>query len=295
MRPKVSVIMNCFNGQKYMKEAIQSLLAQSYQNWELIFWDNNSNDKSVEIIEEINDCRFKIFKSQNHTNLCIARNSALKRSSGNLITFLDVDDFWHPDKLSNQVQNFGPNVGASYSNYWIYNENKKSKLLFTENNLPSGDILDLLLKNYFIGLVTLMISREALDAVGGKFDEDFHIIGDFDLVIKISEKFDIVGIQDAFGTFRSHDQNETKNKIKLQAEELFVWINKIKDHHKISSSPNFKNVEDFANYLNILGSLLQGNKKQSFDLLIKEPINIKTLKLLGALFVPTKWLLKFRT
>ena len=286
--------MNCFNGQRYIKESVESLIAQSYEDWELIFWDNNSNDRSLEIIENLSDYRFKIFKSQNHTNLCTARNSALKESSGNLITFLDVDDFWHPDKLANQIWNFGPNIGASYSNYWIYDENKKTRSLFSKNNLPSGDILDSLLKNYFIGLVTLMISREALDAIGGKFDEDFHIIGDFDLVIRISEKYDIASNQDAYGTFRSHDQNETKNRINLQAEELLLWIDKIKDHYKISSSPNFKNVKFFADYLNILGSLLEGDKRRSFDLLTRQPINIKTLRLFGALFIPTKWLIKFR-
>ena len=101
--PLVSVIMNCYNGQKYLEESIESVLSQTYKNWELIFWDNISNDRSAEIFKNYNDSRLKYFCAENHTPLYEARNKAFKKTSGELIAFLDVDDLWTEDKLSKQV------------------------------------------------------------------------------------------------------------------------------------------------------------------------------------------------
>ena len=93
--PLVSVIMNCYNGQKYLEESIESVLSQTYKNWELIFWDNQSADKSAEIFKLYKDKRLKYFLSKEHTTLYKARNLAIEKSSGDFIAFLDTDDLWH--------------------------------------------------------------------------------------------------------------------------------------------------------------------------------------------------------
>ena len=78
-KPLVSIIMNCFNGEKYLREAINSVLNQSYSNWELIFWDNLSKDKSAEIFKSFKDDRLKYYCSNTHTDILYkARNQALK-------------------------------------------------------------------------------------------------------------------------------------------------------------------------------------------------------------------------
>ena len=104
--PLVSVIVNCFNGEKYLEAAINSVLQQTYENWELIFWDNQSTDRSAEIFLQYNDQRLKYFRADSHTLLYAARNSAIANSSGELIAFLDVDDWWAADKLERQVPQF---------------------------------------------------------------------------------------------------------------------------------------------------------------------------------------------
>ena len=85
--PLVSVIMNCYNGETYLKEAIESILSQSYKNWEIIFWDNLSTDDSKKIISKFNDKRIKYFCSKKFLNLYHARNLAVNKASGEYLCF----------------------------------------------------------------------------------------------------------------------------------------------------------------------------------------------------------------
>ena len=91
-KPLISIIVNCFNGEKYLKESLLSILKQTYSNWEVIFWDNQSSDNSKKIFSEFKDKRFKYFISEKHTPLYEARNNAIQNSKGELIAFLDTDD-----------------------------------------------------------------------------------------------------------------------------------------------------------------------------------------------------------
>ena len=102
--PKVSIIMNCYNGEKYLRESIESILAQSYSDWELVFFDNNSNDKSKKIFNSFKDKRLKYFFSSKLLTLYNARNKALEKTRGDYISFLDVDDIWNENKLKVQVK-----------------------------------------------------------------------------------------------------------------------------------------------------------------------------------------------
>ena len=91
--PKTSIIMNCHNGEKFLHESINSVLKQSYDNWELIFYDNCSTDKSLSIIKSFNDQRIKVYKSKSFLNLYHARNEAIKKINGKYVCFLDTDEY----------------------------------------------------------------------------------------------------------------------------------------------------------------------------------------------------------
>ena len=122
-QPLVSIIMNCYNGEKYLAESLESILSQTYQNWELIFWDNLSTDNSKKIFEKYKDKRFKYFLAEKHSVLYHARNLAIQKTKGDFIAFLDTDDIWLKDKLSKQIQLFSDeNIGLVYGNYWRYNK-----------------------------------------------------------------------------------------------------------------------------------------------------------------------------
>ena len=127
-QPLVSIIVNCYNGEKYLHESINSIINQTYKNWEIIFWDNQSTDRSAEIYKSFNNEKFNYYYAQSHTSLYKARNQAIEKCSGELIAFLDADDWWSPNKLEIQINLLKDNeVGLVYSNYYIYNEDTKKK------------------------------------------------------------------------------------------------------------------------------------------------------------------------
>ena len=102
--PLVSVIVNCYNGQKYLKDCLRSIVNQTYKNWELIFWDNFSTDQSKKVLNEFNDKRIKYFKSKKFLPLYKARNLAIQKAKGDYISFLDTDDLWKKNKLFEQIK-----------------------------------------------------------------------------------------------------------------------------------------------------------------------------------------------
>ena len=97
---KVSVIMNCHNGEKYLRRAIKSIFDQTYSNLEIIFFDNCSNDSSAKIVKSYDDKRIKYFYSKKKLKLYEARNQAVKKAKGIYLSFLDVDDIWSKEKIT---------------------------------------------------------------------------------------------------------------------------------------------------------------------------------------------------
>ena len=153
--PLVSIIMNCYNGEKYLRDAIDSVIAQTYQNWEIIFWDNQSTDSSSEIVQNYSDDqRIKYFLAPKHSNLSEARNFAIEQASGEFFAFLDVDDWWDTKKLEKQMPCFEDSeVGLVYGNYWYVDEKTCFKYTNYGNELPSGYLTDVFLNDYCVGLL----------------------------------------------------------------------------------------------------------------------------------------------
>ena len=124
----VSVILNCYNGEKYLKDSLKSIVKQTYKNWELIFWDNRSSDLSKTIMKSFKNKKFKYFSSKQHTSLYAARNLAISKAKGSYISFIDADDVWETDKLYKQIKLFkDKKVAVVYGNSWLKKEisNKK--------------------------------------------------------------------------------------------------------------------------------------------------------------------------
>ena len=135
-KPLVSVIINCFNGEKYLREALLSVSKQTYTNLEVIFWDNQSSDNSKKIFSEFKDKRFRYYISDEHTSLYKARNKAIQKSKGEYLAFLDTDDWWTEDKLERQISSFKDNkVGLVYSNCYLFYENNKKKKIVSKNKI----------------------------------------------------------------------------------------------------------------------------------------------------------------
>lgn len=266
-QPLVSILMNCYNGEKYLCEAIESVLAQTYQNWEIVFWDNVSTDRSAEIFKSYEDPRLKYRLAPTHTWLYEARSYAIAHADGELLAFLDVDDWWLPEKLEKQVALFDDEaVGFASGDCWIQSERKGKKWLAVGHPAPSGWVLDEILKSHFIMLVTLIIRRTALDSLGKAADPRYHILGDYDLEVRLAINWKLGFVQAPIAYYRLHDANETAKHRNRQVGEMETWLGELAQIEAVRSSPGFHSLEEHLTYLKAMTSILEGKKRDAFRL-----------------------------
>ena len=224
--PLVSVIMNCYNGEEYLREAIDSVLSQTYQNWELIFWDNQSTDHSAEIFLSYNDPRFCYYNSNEHTGLGRARVEAFKLANGEWLAILDTDDYWAQNKLSSQLKlleivDDKSRLGFIFSKVNILegSETLESPTKEMNNNLLFEDLL---LGN-FIFFSSVLINRNACQDLGG-ISPFLNHANDYDLLLRISKTFKCLYLDEATAYYRVHDHNLGKDQFIISFEEEFSII-----------------------------------------------------------------------
>ena len=292
-QPLVSVIINCFNGDKYLREALDSVIEQTYLNWEIIFWDNQSTDKSAEIFKSYQDKRLKYYLATSHTQILYeARNYALKKTNGDFIAFLDVDDWWLPDKLEKQIPLFSDSeVGLVYGKLWYFFEQKNKKKIFKKKNLPTGMILEELLHENVIGSPTYVIRKKALENLKYHFNNDFHIIGDYDIYTRLAIKWKFNCVQVPIAFARIHGQNESLLNRNKEIDEMKIWYNEVKKNPIFSSSSGLNQIPLRISYLEIMQAILNDRFIKSFSMVIKYPLCLNKIKLLIALLLP-KFVLK---
>lgn len=234
-QPLVSIIMNCYNSDTYLKEAIDSVIAQTYQNWEIIFWDNQSTDKSAEIVKSYSDKRIKYFYASKHTLLGEARNLAVEKASGKWIGFLDCDDLWYSNKLEVQLQNVVNNIGMIYSRMEFLIEESgiqtnmgkgiSKKNYPKRKNLPTGEIFDKLLFECFIPLPSVLIKSELFNQVGG-IDSSLKVAEDYDIFLKIAKISKVKAIDNVLCKYRVHENNLSHQNMEKTFEESIKLVKK---------------------------------------------------------------------
>jgi glycosyltransferase involved in cell wall biosynthesis len=240
--PLVSVIVNCHNGEKYLANCIKSILNQRFRNFEIIFWDNCSSDSSKKIINGFKDKRIKKFFSTKFVKLYSARNQAVKKSNGKYLSFLDVDDLWKSNKLSEQIKVLKKkkDIKIVYSNYIYHNVKKRKKFLKFKSKLPSGFITQDLLNDYKIGILTTIVEKKLFKKYN--FNPSYDIIGDFDFFIRASVFNKIVSIQKPLAQYRVHDSNLSIKKNDIYQKEISNWIMKTRND-KFLKSFNYFNLK----------------------------------------------------
>ena len=208
--PKVSVIMNCYNGEQYLKEALDSIYTQTYQNWEIIFWDNASTDSSAEIARSY-DNKLRYFRGEKTVPLFAARNYALMEARGEYIAILDCDDLWLPTKLEEQLPLLekDENVGLVYSDVFLFNQKGTEKLLSKLRNPCRGNIFSKLLIENFINTQTVVIRKKAFVDLEYCFDARLTFVGDLDVYLRISYKWKVDYVDKPLARYRVHRESAT--------------------------------------------------------------------------------------
>lgn len=228
LQPMVSIIMNCYNGSEFLREAIDSVYSQKYQNWEIIFWDNGSTDNSAEIAQSYDD-RIRYYYSSIRVPLYCSRNDALKKANGEYIAFLDCDDLWLPRKLELQVKHFmnNQNAGFLYSNFEIITEDGTVTKGYKTPKQPEGRIFKDLLKHYRICVQSVLVSKKALLSLEHQFDNNLEIAGDADLFLRLSSKYEALYIEEVTTRYRVHSNNISIRKALLLPHEAEYIIFKL--------------------------------------------------------------------
>ena len=265
---KVSVIVNFHNGEKYLKKCLDSIIKQNYKNIEIILWDNGSNDGSSNVIKIFKDDRIKYIFNKKKIPLYKARNKAIQSSNGELIAFLDSDDWWEKDYLSSREKIFSnTEFDFFYSNSNFFYEKLNKFKIYKNYKLPEGNIFNNLSRDYFI-IISGVIFRKGIFTKYGLFNESYNIIGDYEFLMKISQFCKAHSLNLPLLNYRVHDNNFSKLHSKMFYEEFKDWFDKniIEDKNK-NYLNNIKYYSIKLSYLEISNLIL--NEKKNFNLLKK--------------------------
>lgn len=206
--PKVSVIIPTYNRDRFIGDAVQSVLNQTFRDFEVIVIDDGSTDQTREMVQAFSSekLRYIYQPNQGRSN---ARNHALRLTNGRYIAFLDSDDLYLPDKLALQVEHMDshPKIGMIYTSAYCIDENgllKKEKYEATVSGCIYEDIAFFV--PVTITLPTVMVRREVLDKVGG-FDEAMARFEDTDMWRRISKHYQINALHERTCLLRTHTDN----------------------------------------------------------------------------------------
>lgn len=222
--PKVSVIMNCLNGERYLKEALDSVFAQTFTDWEIIFWDNGSKDTSTEIAKSYGS-KVRCFRTEETCTLGEGRNRAFKEAKGDFLAILDVDDIWKADKLQKQLELFQKeSIGFTFSNSLFFTDEGDLHHFFEIVKAHRGKIIENLLNQNFISTETMIFRKSALDKMSYLFDSRFTIVCDYDLTIRLADITEVEFTEESLSKWRIHPNSESSKRPFLAAREQLLML-----------------------------------------------------------------------
>lgn len=212
--PLISVVIPVFNREGQIARAISSVIAQTYQNLEIIVVDNHSEDQTLKRVEEFRDPRIRVYLINNHGKVSKSRNYGVKKSKGTYVAFLDSDDYWDPNKLKLFVD-YGLDYDLWFSNFIRFDENGQLRNIFIEFNL--GEIKKSGLQMYLYNqgnkiLPSAAIVRREKILEIGFFDEINYIFSDdYDFWLRLSEKTELFFFENRCLSFYFYENSNNSN------------------------------------------------------------------------------------
>lgn len=220
MNDLVSIIMPSYNTENFIVDTINSVLNQTYKNWELIIVDDCSTDNTMDIFKQFNDDRIKICQNEKNSGAAISRNKALMKAKGKWIAFLDSDDLWFPDKLEKQIKFMEDNdYHFSYTNYEEIDEESKSL-----NRLITGPkkITKRKMYNYcWPGCLTVMYDAERVGSVQIK---DIKKNNDYAIWLQVCKKENCYLLNECLAKYRKGRTGSISNH---SIKKLIKWHYKL--------------------------------------------------------------------
>jgi glycosyltransferase involved in cell wall biosynthesis len=221
--PRVSVIIPAFNGEKYIGETIQSILAQTHRPLEVLVVDDGSTDRTAEIVQRFGEP--VRYSRQENAGTAAARNRAVAESRGEFIALLDQDDLWVPHKLERQMPRFAedPRIGLVFAGIEFF-DTHSGKITSTYFPGPELSLRDLL-AHVVLPVQTILFRKSALEKIG-PFDTTLGGTDDWDIGIRMAAEFRMVGVDEILGRVRLHDTQQGRN-----TDRMFHNAMRVLDKH----------------------------------------------------------------
>ncbi|MDH3973179.1 MAG: glycosyltransferase [Deltaproteobacteria bacterium] len=267
--PVVSIVIPTFNRAHLLGLAINTVLSQTYRNFDLIIVDDASADNTEDIVNSFNDNRIRYCRHEKNRGGSAARNTGIKAARGEYIAFLDDDDEWLPRKLEQQVAKFSESsekVGLIYCGYaCVYQDRVVSEII----PKLKGSIYRETLQSCILGGPTAIVKRECFDK-SGFFDEDLKACQDWDLWIRIAKLYDFDFVPEILAKYTLHG-NQVSAGLNNRISAREILLDKYKDDLKAFPSV-------LSHHLQRLGSLYALADKRSEGLkFVRHAIQINPL------------------
>ena len=220
-KPSVDILTIAFDQEKYIGQCIESVIAQTYDNWRMIIVDDGSSDRTCDMVNAYNDSRIMLISLPHRGIECLKESYglALAQSCGELLAILDGDDWWPPNKLEIEIAAFqNPKVVMAFGSVIIFNEKTKSvknlRLPKFSTGLREGNavIRKILNEYYFPYSVTTMLRRSALVALGGFVQPENLPLVDLPTWMNLLPNAQCFGFEEILGYYRVHDKSVCRMK-----------------------------------------------------------------------------------
>ncbi len=266
---RVSILMNCFNGARTLKEALDSVVAQTYADWEVIFIDNQSTDGSGEIAASYGP-RVKIVQTPRKMTLCEGRVFSQPYVQGEFLAVLDVDDLWFPEKLARQVQimDENPDVGLVYSNTMYFSDRDGDVKAAYVETMPSGDVFRAILRNYFISLETVLVRRSVMDRHGLYFSPRYNVSSDLELFVKLAFHTRFQYIDAVLAKWRFGHGNESVHQFMSfprEYEQLLVDLDEMIPDFEKRYASEIQHLRGVIENMYGIGNWKKGDRRQALE------------------------------
>lgn len=214
---QVSVIIPVYNGEKTIRETVDSVFKQTFSDFELIVINDGSKDGTLEILASVEDSRLKVFSYLN-AGASVSRNRGFSHSEGDFIAFLDADDLWTPDKLEAQWKALQENPDAAVAYSWSDFVDESGKFLRQgSHSTVSGNVYEkLLLADFLDNGSNPLIRRQAFMEVGG-FDESLAAGQDWDLYLRLAARYNFVVVPLPQILYRVSANSISSNVMRLES------------------------------------------------------------------------------
>ena len=237
---KVSIIIPVYNTEKFIGKTIESVLNQTYKNWEILIFNDKSKDNSLKIIKKYSekDKRIKVVDSKENVGVVAARNKLIEIATGEFIAFLDADDYWKQNKLEKQIKfMLKNNALISCTEYTRVTEDEKEI-----NDIIIKEIITYedMLKNNYLGCLTVIYNANKL---GKRYFKEREKNEDYVLWLEIVKETKIIfGLKENLAFYRVLNNSRSSNKIKAAKDRWNVY-------RKIERLSLFKSIYYFLQYV----------------------------------------------